>query len=106
MMLIVIFLHYQVALRSFALITQIPDRVTRWFGAQAEGLGEEGDSTNVVGVLNRSAEDRMQQVGGASMIKKRDNAKGTPSVGGGGNGGGGNGGGGGGEGPSKGAKVD
>ncbi len=97
MMLIVIFLHYQVALRSFALITQIPDRVTRWFGAQSEGLGEEGDTTNVVGVLNRNAEDRMQQLGGASMMKKNDNREGTPGDGG----GDGNGGVGGGGGPKK-----
>ncbi len=80
MILIALFLHYQIALRSFALITQIPDRVTRWFGAQAEGLNEEGDTTAVVGVLNRQAEDRIKSTGGAmSMMGKRGKSLDDPS---------------------------
>ncbi len=37
------FLHWQLAVRSFSLCHQIPDRVSQWFGAHASNLGEESD---------------------------------------------------------------
>tara|TARA_R110002012_G_scaffold102188_1_gene241700 strand:+ start:1164 stop:1592 length:429 start_codon:yes stop_codon:yes gene_type:complete len=46
-------LHYQMAIRSFQMITQVPDRVSRWFGQGGEQLGEDSDTkqstTMVVG---------------------------------------------------------
>jgi hypothetical protein len=36
--ILMLFLHYQVALRSFGLISAVPDRVTRWFNASSEGM--------------------------------------------------------------------
>lgn len=47
----------------------VPDRVARWFGAGAEGLGEENDSSKVVAVMHEGihkAESATQQalVGG------------------------------------------
>lgn len=44
MIIIMTYLHYQVAVRSFTLITQVPDRVTRWFGQSGENLGEGSDA--------------------------------------------------------------
>ena len=41
---------WAIANRSFALIHQVPDRVTRWFGASADGHGDEhGHVAGVVG---------------------------------------------------------
>ena len=52
-----LFIHYQLAVRSYTLITALPDRVARWSGASGEGLGEEGNfhgaHTNIIaGVQN------------------------------------------------------
>lgn len=38
------YMHYQITIRSFSLIHMMPDRVARWMGAQAEGLGEENEN--------------------------------------------------------------
>lgn len=43
-------INYQMATRSFHLITQVPDRVARWFGAQPDG-GDEHNSIRAVGAL-------------------------------------------------------
>ena len=61
MLVLLTYLHYQVAIRSFSLITSLPDRVTRWFGQSSENLGEENDSdrsTNfIVGNVSNRIED-------------------------------------------------
>jgi len=44
MLCIMTYLHYQIALRSFGLINQVPDRVMRWFGQGGENLGEEHEN--------------------------------------------------------------
>jgi len=58
------FLHYHLALRSFGLINQVPDRVTRWFGQGGENLGEERDNEKMaafaVGRLGSKAESLLQ----------------------------------------------
>jgi len=48
MIAIMTYLHWQLALRSFSLINQVPDRVTRWFGHSSEGLGEESENQRTV----------------------------------------------------------
>ena len=35
-----VWLHWQIARRSFGLITKVPDRVVRWFGQGGENLKE------------------------------------------------------------------
>ena len=45
------YVHFQLAIRSFTLITQLPDRVTRWFGQGGENLGEEDHSTRTTGFV-------------------------------------------------------
>ncbi|NUB04645.1 DotA/TraY family protein [Azospirillum sp. Vi22] len=47
LMIMVVYLHYQAAIRSFGLITQVPDRVSRWFG-------QGGEITDAVQVLHIS----------------------------------------------------
>jgi conjugal transfer/type IV secretion protein DotA/TraY len=72
MLVILTFLHYQTALRSFSLINQVPDRVTRWFGHSSEGLNEHGDNERAVGfavgqIANRTESTlRAGGVGGAA----------------------------------------
>lgn len=48
---ILTYLHWQLAVRSFALITLVPDRVARWFGAGAESMGETGDVDKQVAMI-------------------------------------------------------
>jgi conjugal transfer/type IV secretion protein DotA/TraY len=59
-MVILTYIHYQVAIRSFTLITQVPDRVTRWFGQGGENLGEQQDAersnTALVGQISSRGE--------------------------------------------------
>lgn len=75
MLVILTFLHYQTALRSFGLINQVPDRVTRWFGHSSEGLGEHNDNERAVGfavgqIVNRTEGlSRAAGVGGAAKNK-------------------------------------
>lgn len=59
LMAMLFYIHYQLAVRSYSLITQLPDRVARWSGASGENLGEEGDfreanSTIVGGVMTQT----------------------------------------------------
>ena len=44
-------LNYQVAIRSFHLITQVPSRVARWFGASPDGDGGEEHSRSAMGLV-------------------------------------------------------
>lgn len=67
MIVILAYLHYQLAVRSFSLITRIPDRVMRWFGQGSEALGEEQDNDQsvafIVGHSTRGAHQTMEGVG-------------------------------------------
>ncbi|WP_372399849.1 DotA/TraY family protein [Azospirillum sp. HJ39] len=58
LMVMVAYLHYQAAIRSFGLITQVPDRVSRWFGQGGEQLGEAEDSRKTAGFLIANLEQR------------------------------------------------
>src|SRR3546814_8777921 len=40
---IMAYVHWQLMTRTIALITDLPDRVTRWFGMPGENLGESQD---------------------------------------------------------------
>jgi len=51
MMVLLGYIHYQTAIRSFSLILQVPDRVMRWFGQGGENLGEDRDSDQMTGVV-------------------------------------------------------
>ena len=75
--ILMLFLHYQVALRSFGLISAVPDRVTRWFNASSEGMNEEGDTRAVVGVINSQSEDRMRMMGGSMKLSGKKGAENT-----------------------------
>jgi conjugal transfer/type IV secretion protein DotA/TraY len=45
------FLHWQLAVRSFSLCHLIPDRVSQWFGAHGSNLGEEQDFGSAKGFV-------------------------------------------------------
>lgn len=48
---ILTYLHFQLAVRTFSLIHMVPDRVSRWFGAGGENLGEESDTQKGVSIV-------------------------------------------------------
>ena len=78
MVIIMTYLHYQMCMRSFSLITQVPDRVTRWFGQGGENLGEEKDNdaatSFIVGGINRRVDGLTQ---GAASRSKKDGGDGA-----------------------------
>ena len=51
MLVLIGYLHWQLAVRSFNLITALPDRVSRWFGAAPEAAGEDRQTSDVRGLL-------------------------------------------------------
>ncbi|WP_431858747.1 DotA/TraY family protein [Azospirillum sp.] len=53
-------LNYQLAIRSFNLISQVPDRVARWFGAQPDGDGEHHQAASAVGFVGTHTENTMK----------------------------------------------
>lgn len=78
-------------MRSFGLITQVPDRVMRWLGQSGEGLNEEGDSRNtIVGMVGQS-EGRAKEAVAIGQISRPDQAisRGAGAATGGGSDGGG-----------------
>ena len=73
MLVLLTYLHYQVAIRSFTLITQVPDRVARWFGQGGENLGEQGDAekqTSIVAGQLTNRTEGMSKMGGAGAAAK------------------------------------
>lgn len=62
MVCILTYLHYQIALRSFGLINQVPDRVTRWFGHGSENLGEENENRQAVGFAVGNISNRTEGI--------------------------------------------
>jgi conjugal transfer/type IV secretion protein DotA/TraY len=52
-------LNYQVANRSFNLITQIPDRITRWFGANDHGGSEHGEVNAAVAAISSGSKQSL-----------------------------------------------
>ena len=51
LLIIITYLHYQVSMRVFSLVHQVPDRVSRWFGQGGENLGEQQDADKMVGAV-------------------------------------------------------
>jgi conjugal transfer/type IV secretion protein DotA/TraY len=54
--IIISVLNYQIAVRSFHLITQVPNRVVRWFGASPDGDGGEGNASSTMGLVMAHSE--------------------------------------------------
>jgi len=80
------YMHYQVAIRSFTLITQVPDRVTRWFGQGGENLGEENDAKHssqfIVANVSSKFEGMARGAGARAAFGGRSSApKGDPGNG-------------------------
>jgi conjugal transfer/type IV secretion protein DotA/TraY len=72
------YMSYQVAVRSFGLITAMPDRVTRWFGA-SDQTGDErhasDHSTRVLGIVTGHTQGLAQ---GINSDNKRRKSNPTP----------------------------
>lgn len=75
MVCIMTYMHYQIATRAFGLITEVPDRVTRWFGQGGENLGEAEEAKRTTALFVNSAESRMREVGGMASAGKKPNGK-------------------------------
>ena len=65
MIILVTIINYQIANRSFLLITQIPDRVTRWFGA-SDHSDESHHTNTAVANISGGARQAVQGAGGAA----------------------------------------
>lgn len=79
MIVMVTYIHYQMAIRAFSLITQVPDRVTRWFGQGGERLGEEDDTHKTSGLLVAQTTSRvegMARMGGVAGAGRGGNLRG------------------------------
>jgi hypothetical protein len=92
---ILTYIHWQLALRSFALIHQLPDRVTRWFGQGGENLGEEHEARSAIGAVVSHTSGRVEglakMAGGTAGMKGLKAPDSAPKDGGAGGGGGGGG---------------
>ena len=58
-----VYMHYQLALRSFGLITELPERVSRWFGQGCEQLNDSRDAEKAFGLLVDNSEKRLAGAG-------------------------------------------
>lgn len=70
---------HALAVRSFSLVSKVPDRVARWFGAQGEGLGEEQDfekgHSAVLGFVSKG--EGQLSAGAGNMVQRRRQAEQT-----------------------------
>lgn len=68
------YLNLQIAIRSFQLITQVPDRVTRWFGYGGENLGEDHEARThaqtAIGVVSARGGQVLQGAGAAGALRR------------------------------------
>jgi MFS family permease len=77
------FLHWQVCLKAFGLITHLPDQVSRWFGQAGERMGEDQDTKTLVGGMVSRSEHKLGAVAGAGIASAAGNKAGsTPKDGG------------------------
>lgn len=90
------YLNYQLALRSFHLIVQVPDRVSRWFGQGGDHLGEENEAKSSTAFIVGNVTQRTERMtAGLGFRKNMPGADGKGPGGGTTGGGGGTSGGGG-----------
>ena len=63
------YLFYQAAIRSFSIITELPDRVARWFGADT-GLNEGNESQKAMAFFTDNTRGKMEDAGRANLMSK------------------------------------
>jgi hypothetical protein len=63
MLLIMTYMHYQMAIRSFKMINELPDRVVRWFGQGGENLGESEEANPTTALFVGQSENRLTEMG-------------------------------------------
>ena len=95
MLLLMSYLHYQIAVRSFSLISSVPSRVSKWFGASMTEEHEHSMMSNIGSFMVGQAATSAPRVMGA-MFGRENQRRQPPQRNGGGGSGGGNGGSGGG----------
>lgn len=69
------YLDYQVAMRAFQLVLQVPDRVTRWFGQGGENLGEDHESSKLTGVIAGQVTNRADSLAKGSQFARGGRGK-------------------------------
>jgi len=84
MLFMMTYLHFIIAMRSFELISELPNRVAKWFGAQAveteHGIGKQLGSFMAGQVASQVAGKIMGAVGGAPGESKSGQNGGTASA--------------------------
>ena len=58
------YIDFQIAMRSFHLITELPDRVTRWFGQAGDRLHDDEHARKTSNMFVGAMENRFNQVAG------------------------------------------
>ena len=58
------YIDFQIAMRSFHLITELPDRVTRWFGQAGDRLHDDEHARKTSNMFVGAMENRFSQVAG------------------------------------------
>lgn len=76
MLLIMTYMHYQLAIRSFKMINELPDRVVRWFGQGGEQLGEAEEANRTTGLFVSQSENRLNEMGRGFQAQQDINGKG------------------------------
>lgn len=61
---VVLYIHWQIALRSFGMMVSMPDRVARWFGQGGENLNEEQDTNRAMAFFINHSENKLAGLGG------------------------------------------
>ncbi|GAA4491176.1 DotA/TraY family protein [Gluconacetobacter tumulicola] len=75
------YLHWVIAIRSFSLISEVPDRVTRWFGGASVGSSEvqhaEGVKGFAGGLIARGIGQKVQGAGRILTAGRQDGQSGS-----------------------------
>lgn len=58
------YIRFQLTVRTISLVTDLPDRISRWYGANGENLGETHHAEAAKGVVAGAALNAGRQVGG------------------------------------------
>jgi hypothetical protein len=76
-LMIVTYIHFQMAVRAFSMILQVPDRVTRWFGQGGERLGEEEDAGKATAFIVGQATGKLDNLARGGALAASRNGRRT-----------------------------
>ncbi len=81
MLVISFYIHYQLCIRSFGLITKVPEAVADLLGVRDGNRGEQGDSDTIIGGVVSFTNKGMAHTGTVAAIGKNKGGQGNPDPG-------------------------